>query len=62
MSIRENFIVPKRYNTLSIALMVIGVLAIIGLYITAGSRRRSSSTGKILGQLVAEQCLFFIGG
>ena len=40
MSIRENYIVPKRYNTLSIALMVIGVLAIIGLYITrAGSKR-----------------------
>ena len=35
MSIRENFVIPKRYNTISIALMVIGVLAIIGLYVTA---------------------------
>ena len=37
MSIREKFIVPKRYNTLSIALMVFGVLAIIGLYIEQAS-------------------------
>ena len=39
MSIRENFIIPKRYNTISIALMVIGVLAIIGLYVTAWFKR-----------------------
>ncbi len=38
MSIKENFVVSKRYNTVSMVLMAIGVLAIIGLYInTHGS-------------------------
>lgn len=34
MSIRENFIVTKRYNTISIGLMLAGVVAIIALYIS----------------------------
>jgi hypothetical protein len=34
MSIKENFVVTKRYSTISIALMLLGILAIIGLYIT----------------------------
>jgi len=34
MTFREQFVVPKRYNTLSLALMALGVLSIIVLYIT----------------------------
>ncbi|MFN4315450.1 MAG: quinol:cytochrome C oxidoreductase [Chitinophagaceae bacterium] len=34
MSLKLNFTVPKRYNTISLALMAFGVLSIIGLYIT----------------------------
>jgi hypothetical protein len=34
MSIKENFVVPKRYNTIAMALMLLGVLAIIGLYVS----------------------------
>ena len=60
MSIREKFIVPKRYNTISIALMVMGILAIIGLYVTCRVFKRSSQAGKVLGQSFAEQCLLFI--
>ena len=37
MSIREQFIIPKRYNNVALALMTIGALAIIGLYVTQGS-------------------------
>jgi hypothetical protein len=33
MTLREKFTVPKRYNTIAIALMAIGLLAIVGLYI-----------------------------
>ena len=33
-TIREKFVVPKRYNTIAYALMAIGVIAIIALYIT----------------------------
>ena len=34
MSIRENFVVPKRYNSISIALMLLGIIAIAALYLT----------------------------
>ncbi|MBL7730573.1 MAG: quinol:cytochrome C oxidoreductase [Chitinophagaceae bacterium] len=37
MSIKENFVVSKRYNMISMALMALGILAIIGLYITTHS-------------------------
>src|SRR4249919_3797438 len=33
MLMREKFIVPKRYNTIAYALMAIGIIAIIVLYI-----------------------------
>jgi Ni/Fe-hydrogenase subunit HybB-like protein len=34
MSIREKFEVPKRYNTISIALMLLGIIAIVALYMS----------------------------
>ncbi len=34
MTLREKFEVPKRYNTVAMALMALGILAIVGLYIT----------------------------
>ena len=34
MSIREKFIVPKRYSSISVALMLLGVIAIVALYIS----------------------------
>ncbi|MCR6719263.1 MAG: quinol:cytochrome C oxidoreductase [Chitinophagaceae bacterium] len=34
MSLKLNFTAPKRYNTISLALMAFGVLSIIGLYIS----------------------------
>ncbi len=34
MSIKEKFVVTRRYNMISIALMLLGILAIAGLYIT----------------------------
>lgn len=34
MSLKLNYTVPKRYNTISLALIAFGVLSIIGLYIT----------------------------
>jgi hypothetical protein len=60
MSIRENYIVPKRYNTLSIALMVIGVLAIIGLYITAGSKEDPHQQARFWGSLLQNSVYFLL--
>ncbi|MFL5788460.1 MAG: quinol:cytochrome C oxidoreductase [Flavisolibacter sp.] len=37
MAIKEQFIIPRRYNTFSLALMAIGVLCIIILFITNGA-------------------------
>jgi Ni/Fe-hydrogenase subunit HybB-like protein len=37
MSIRENFIVPKRYNLFAFILMAIGIVSIIALYISTHS-------------------------
>jgi hypothetical protein len=37
MLIREKFVVTKRYNTISIALMLLGIIAIVALYISTHS-------------------------
>src|SRR5881409_1883537 len=37
MTLREQFVIPKKYNTLSLALMAIGVLCTIILFITHGT-------------------------
>jgi hypothetical protein len=37
-AIKEQFTIPKRYSTYSIVLMVIGLISIITLYFTAGSK------------------------
>ena len=37
MTIREQFTVPKKFNTVAMALMAVGILAIIGLYVTTHS-------------------------
>ncbi|MDB5252543.1 MAG: quinol:cytochrome oxidoreductase [Flaviaesturariibacter sp.] len=42
MAIKEQYVIPKRYNTLSLALMAIGILSIIILYITHGAASGSS--------------------
>jgi hypothetical protein len=41
MSIRENYLAPKRYNTIAFALMAIGVIAIIALYIATHGKAAS---------------------
>ena len=60
MSIREKYIVPKKYNTLSIAFMVIGVLAIIGLYVTAGSKSDPHQQARFWGSLLQNSVYFLL--
>ncbi|HEX2608624.1 MAG TPA: quinol:cytochrome C oxidoreductase [Flavisolibacter sp.] len=38
MAIKEQYVIPKKYNTLAIVMMAIGLLSIILLYITNGSK------------------------
>ncbi len=60
MSIREKFIVPKKYNTIAIALMVVGVLAIIGLYVTSGSSNDPHKQARFWGSLLMNSVYFLL--
>lgn len=60
MSIREKFVVPKRYNNIAIALMALGVLAIIGLYITHGSKDDAHSQARFWGSLLQNSVYFLL--
>lgn len=60
MSTRDNFLVPKRYNTISIALMAIGVLSIIALYITAGSKSDPHEQARFWGSLLQNSVYFLL--
>ncbi|MET0635460.1 MAG: quinol:cytochrome C oxidoreductase [Chitinophagaceae bacterium] len=60
MSIRENFIVPKRYNLISFALMVIGVLAVVALYITHGSSGDEHKQARFWGSLLQNSVYFLL--
>lgn len=59
-SIREQFVIPKRYNTFSIALMAIGVIAIIALYITAGSKDDAHSQARFWASLLQNSVYFLL--
>jgi len=60
MSIRENFVIPKRYNSISIALMVLGLLAIIGLYVTAGSKDDPRQQARFWASLLQNGVYFLL--
>ncbi len=60
MSIREKFIVTKRYNTIAVTLMVIGALAIIGLYITQGAKDDVHMQARFWGSLLQNSVYFLL--
>lgn len=60
MSIREQFIVPKRYKTISLALMAVGILAIILLYITCGSKSDPVEQARFWGSLLQNSVYFLL--
>ncbi len=60
MSTRENFTIPKRYNTISIALMVFGLLAVIGLYVTAGSKSDPHQQARFWASLLQNSVYFLL--
>ena len=60
MSIREKFVVPKRYNTIAITLMVIGLLAIVGLYVTHGGKDDVHKQARFWGSLLQNSVYFLL--
>lgn len=60
MTIREKFVAPKRYKTIALALMAIGILAIIALYITAGSKDDPHQQARFWGSLLQNSVYFLL--
>ncbi|RYZ38625.1 MAG: quinol:cytochrome C oxidoreductase, partial [Sphingobacteriales bacterium] len=60
MSNRENFVAPKRYNTIAIALMAIGILSVITLYVTAGSKSDPHQQARFWGSLLQNSVYFLL--
>ena len=60
MSIRENFLITKRYRAISIGLMVVGLIAIIGLYITQGSSSDPHKQARFWGSLLQNSVYFLL--
>jgi hypothetical protein len=60
MSIKERFIIPKRYNTIAIALMVIGLFAIVGLYVTHGAKNDVHMQARFWASLLQNSVYFLL--
>ena len=69
MTTRDRFVMPARYSTFSIALMALGVISIILLYITHGSKSDPHDQARFWASLlqnsvyfllVVNACMFFI--
>ncbi|HEV8286931.1 MAG TPA: quinol:cytochrome C oxidoreductase [Chitinophagaceae bacterium] len=68
-TLKEQFVIPKRYNTWSLGLMAVGVLSIIILFITHGAKADQHEQARFWGSLlqnsiyfllVTNACMFFI--
>ena len=60
MTLREKFEVPKRYNTVAMALMALGILAIVGLYITTHGGGGSAEEKKLQDESIKLQRAYYI--
>ncbi|RYY60374.1 MAG: quinol:cytochrome C oxidoreductase [Chitinophagaceae bacterium] len=60
MSTRENFIVPKKYNMISFALMAVGILAVIALYVSHGSSGDQHTQARFWGSLLQNSVYFLL--
>ena len=60
MAIKEQFVVPKKYNTFSLALMAIGLLSIIILYITNGSKSDELVQARFWASLLQNSVYFLL--
>ncbi len=60
MVIREKFIVTKRFNSIAVTLMVIGLLAIVGLYATQGAKSDPHAQARFWGSLLQNSVYFLL--
>ena len=60
MATREFFTIPKRYNSLSLLLMAIGIISIIILFITHGSSSDSHEQARFWASLLQNSVYFLL--
>lgn len=60
MATREFFTIPKRYNTLSLLFMAIGIISIIILFITHGSSSDSHDQARFWASLLQNSVYFLL--
>lgn len=60
MTIREQFVISKRYNLIAMVCMAIGVLAIILLFITHGSSNDPHKQARFWGSLLQNSVYFLL--
>ena len=59
-TLREQFSIPRRYNTLSLVLMAIGVLSIIILFITHGSKSDEHVAARFWASILQNSVFFLL--
>ncbi|HVZ57774.1 MAG TPA: hypothetical protein VG870_14040 [Chitinophagaceae bacterium] len=60
MTFREQFEIPKRYNTLSIALMALGLVSVVLLYITHGAKSDPHEQARFWASLLQNSVYFLL--
>lgn len=60
MTLRENFAVTKKYNTITYVMMAVGLLAIIGMYISHGSKSDPHEQARFWGSLLQNSVYFLL--
>ncbi|GAA4741736.1 quinol:cytochrome C oxidoreductase [Flavisolibacter ginsenosidimutans] len=60
MTLREQFVIPKKYNTLSLAFMAVGVLSIIILFITHGTSSDEHVAARFWASILQNSVYFLL--
>ena len=60
MALREQFLIPKKYNTLSLAFMAVGLLSIIVLFITHGASSDTHEQTRFWASLLQNSVYFLL--
>src|SRR6476620_4317712 len=60
MTLRQQFELPKKYNTLSLVLMAIGLLSVIILFITSGSSSDHHVSARFWASLLQNSVYFLL--
>jgi hypothetical protein len=60
MAIREQYLIPKKYNTISLALMGVGILSIIILFITSGASGDEHGVARFWSALLLNSVYFLL--